>query len=212
MPVDALRPVRAGACAYSRAAAGSWIEHGPTTTNRRGSSRSRIRAHGLPAADRRTPRRPAAAAAPLDLLGRRQQLAREDVDVLQAFFHRVCRIRAGRVRVDRARYLTQRGGGDSLLRRMATPPAGARGRPRPARAASPEQFLVERAPVRLERLDQLPVTPRVVHVPAVAELVDHQVAHDLRPLEHQADVQADRARASSSCPSACAGGAAVMRE
>ena len=30
-------------CAYSRAAAGSWIEHGPTTTNSRGSSRSRMR-------------------------------------------------------------------------------------------------------------------------------------------------------------------------
>ena len=28
--------------AYSRAATGSWIEHGPTTTNSRGSLRSRI--------------------------------------------------------------------------------------------------------------------------------------------------------------------------
>ncbi len=70
--------------AYSRAAATSWIEHGPTTTNRRGSRRSRMartasRDRSTVAAARCGERQP-----PLDLLGCREQVARDDVDVLQS--------------------------------------------------------------------------------------------------------------------------------
>ena len=40
----------------------------------------------------------------------------------------------------------------------------------------------------------------MIHVPSVAQLVDHEVADDLGALEHQAHVQADRALSRARAP------------
>src|SRR5271154_6531508 len=58
------------------------------------------------------------------------------------------------------------------------------------RAPAGQQFTVETPIVRLQFFDQPPEIGGVVHVFGVRQLMDEEVAHDLRAQKHQGAVQA----------------------
>src|ERR1700761_8047363 len=63
-----------------------------------------------------------------------------------------------------------------------------------------QQLAVEPAVLGTVTADDLPEAARMIHLLGVGQLVDHEITHHLRALEHQAAIETDRATRRATAP------------